>query len=282
MTGVKADGWRIRHDAPVNAMTIDRERTGWAGWIATARPREHGSWSLALEPLVLGLAVAPSGAGLALAVATLGAFFARRPLRLCWEGDSPEAAPAARALLLCSLVVVAAMGVAVILNGVVWLAWLLPPAALGAVFLFHDLRRHGRAAPVEIAGAAAFAFLPAVLARLAGFPPASALALAAVCLARHVPTVLYVRARVRAQKTAAVSPAPAVLAAGLAFFGTYTLARTGLVPAAVAVLTGLLLVRTAWWLGPAGSRLTARTIGMIEAALGVLFVVLTAFTWMRP
>lgn len=47
-------------------------------------------------------------------------------------------------------------------------------------------------------------------------------------------------------------------------------------------LTGLLLVRTAWLLGPAGSRLTARTIGLIEAGLGVLFVVLSALTWARP
>lgn len=258
---------------------MPQERTGW---LATARPREHGSWSLALEPLALGLAIAPSRAGLALAMATLGVFFARRPLRLCWEGDGPEAAPAARALLVCSLIATAAMGVAVILNGVAWLAWLLPPAALGAVFLYHDLRRHGRAATAEIAGAAAFAFLPAVLARLAGFPPAAALALATVCLARHVPTVLYVRARVRAQKTAAVSPAPAVLAAGLAFFGIYTLARTGWVPAAAAVLAGVLLVRTVWLLDSAGSRLSARTIGMIEAGLGVLFVCVIVLTWARP
>ncbi|MES1167658.1 MAG: YwiC-like family protein, partial [Oleiharenicola lentus] len=44
-------------------------------------PREHGSWFLVLEPLALGLLVAPSSAGGALAVATLAAFFMRRPLK---------------------------------------------------------------------------------------------------------------------------------------------------------------------------------------------------------
>ncbi len=278
MTGVKAAGTGIGHNAPLDTMTLQHERPGW---IATARPREHGSWSLALEPLVLGLAVAPSGAGLALAVATLGAFFARRPLRLCWEGAGPEAAPAARALLVCSLVAAAALGLAVTLNGAAWLVWLLPVAALGAVFIFQDLRRQGRSVTAEVAGAAAFAFLPAVLARLAGFSAGAALALGAVCLARHVPTVLYVRTRVRAQKATAVSPAPAVLTATLAFFSTYMLARAGWVPVAAVVLTGLLLGRTGWLLGPAGSRLSARSIGLIEAGLGVLFVAVIALTWTR-
>ena len=44
-------------------------------------PREHGSWSLALEPLALGLLVVPSAAGAALAAAALAGFFARRPLK---------------------------------------------------------------------------------------------------------------------------------------------------------------------------------------------------------
>src|SRR6478735_8924592 len=44
-------------------------------------PREHGSWFLVLEPLALGLLIAPSWAGGALAAATLAGFFARRPLK---------------------------------------------------------------------------------------------------------------------------------------------------------------------------------------------------------
>jgi hypothetical protein len=249
-----------------------------SGWFSLVRPREHGSWSLALEPLVLGLAVAPSRPGLALAAATLGAFFARRPLRLWWEGGA-ESGPAARALLGCGGLVVASTALALLLGGTAWLAWLLPPAALGAVFLFHDLRRAGRAAVAEVAGAAAFACLPAVLARLAGFPPAAALALGAVCAARNVPTVLFVRARLRASKTRTWRGGPALLAAGLAFLGSVAFVRTGLAPVTAAALTGLLLARAVWLLGPAGTALSARTIGMIEAALGLVFVAGLALAW---
>jgi hypothetical protein len=54
----------------------------------TMLPREHGSWSLAAEPLVLGLIAAPSPAGLALALAAMAAFLARRPVAL-WLGGRP-------------------------------------------------------------------------------------------------------------------------------------------------------------------------------------------------
>ena len=45
-------------------------------------PKEHGSWSLALEPVALGLLVAPSAAGAALAAAAVSGFFLRRPWKL--------------------------------------------------------------------------------------------------------------------------------------------------------------------------------------------------------
>ena len=50
-------------------------------------PREHGSWSLALEPLALGLIAAPSWPGAALALAALALFFARRPWQAARAGD---------------------------------------------------------------------------------------------------------------------------------------------------------------------------------------------------
>jgi hypothetical protein len=49
---------------------------------AVALPPEHGGWGFVLEPLILGLAVAPSAAGAALAFFALGAFLARHPLKL--------------------------------------------------------------------------------------------------------------------------------------------------------------------------------------------------------
>jgi hypothetical protein len=49
-----------------------------------ALPPEHGAWGFLLEPMVLGLAVAPSLAGLFLAVGVVGAFLVRHPLKLAF------------------------------------------------------------------------------------------------------------------------------------------------------------------------------------------------------
>ena len=47
-----------------------------------AIPSEHGGWSLTLEPAILGLIVAPSRAGVALAAAALLGVLLRTPLKL--------------------------------------------------------------------------------------------------------------------------------------------------------------------------------------------------------
>src|SRR5258708_7378263 len=70
-------------------------------------PKEHGSWSLALEPILLGLLVAPSGSGVSLAVAAIAGFFARRPFKAILGRSSPRrpgALPAAILLGFCACV----------------------------------------------------------------------------------------------------------------------------------------------------------------------------------
>ena len=51
-------------------------------WRTVAIPAEHGGWGLTLEPALLGLLVAWSGAGVCLALAALVGFLARTPLKL--------------------------------------------------------------------------------------------------------------------------------------------------------------------------------------------------------
>ena len=46
-----------------------------------ALPNEHGSWGILFEPLVLGIAVAPSAASPFVALLYIGAFLSRQPLK---------------------------------------------------------------------------------------------------------------------------------------------------------------------------------------------------------
>lgn len=49
---------------------------------SVALPTEHGGWGLTLEPVLLGLLLRWSGAGLCLGVAAFVAFMARTPLKV--------------------------------------------------------------------------------------------------------------------------------------------------------------------------------------------------------
>ena len=236
-------------------------------------PKEHGSWSLAFEPVALGLLVAPSMPGAALALATVSAFFARRPFKALWTAPKPAgmhvALPAAVILTALAL---AALLVAALVGGLSNLWPLLLAVPFGVLFVLFESRGESRAAAAELAGTTTFALLPAAFATLAGWQPAPALALATLMLARAAPTVLYVRAYLRQAKSLPASPVSALLAALAAAGAAATLVAVRLVPAVALPLGLVLLARTGFFLGRWRPAFSARRVGLIEAVLGVVFL----------
>ena len=114
-------------------------------WRDTVAPKEHGSWSLAFEPLVLALLVAPSAPGAFLALSLAAAFFARRPLRIVRVEQRPERSAAAwQALAWCAGIALSAFAGAVVIGGLGWLGWLLPLVVASGIFAWFDLRGAGR------------------------------------------------------------------------------------------------------------------------------------------
>jgi len=252
----------------------------WSQGRELVLPKEHGSWSLAFEPIVFGLIAAPSLAGGWFGLSVAAAFFARRPLRIATREHRADRRAAARqALAICAGVSIISLLVAVRSAGLGWLAWLAPSGLAGVFFLTSDLRNNGREASAEIAGAAAFAFLPAALAALSGRSAAIAIAMGLVMCARAVPTVICVRAGLRAAKTGVCHVAPAIVSAVVAVIVALLLALAHLAPwIAVAAMVVFALRATLLLVTPRPA-LRARTIGMIEAVLGVCFVVTVALAW---
>lgn len=243
-------------------------------------PKEHGSWSLALEPLALGLLVAPSWAGGALAGTVLAGFFARRPLKAAFDPlPSVRRRAARRVLGLWSVLAVAGLVEAGVLAS--WSAvWPLLPAALfGGGFIWFDARNNSRAVIAELAGCAAFAFVPAAIATLGGWPTDAALTLAALAAARSLPTILAVRTALRAAKGEPAGGAGAGIVSLLAFGGVAALVQSGRAPAVANLLAGLLLLRSVWLVGPWRPAWPARRLGLMEAILGILYLVLLSSSW---
>jgi hypothetical protein len=235
-------------------------------------PKEHGSWSLAFEPLALGMVLAPSAAGVALLAAAMAGFFARRPLKAAFAAQHSERRRDARetVVLLLTLAMVAGFEVIVLGDPVaLWPVLLALPC--GLMFAYFDGQGEGRAAAAEVAGSAAFAMLPAVFATLAGWPPAAALSLAALALVRSVPAVLTIRTFLRQRKGEPASSLIPVMSAVIGLALLLQFAAAGAMPVAATVGAGVLLARTLWLVGPWRPAWSARTAGMVETALGLLY-----------
>jgi hypothetical protein len=168
---------------------------------AVALPTEHGGWGLTAEPALLGLIVAPSVGGTALAVAAVLAFVARTPLKIVlvdrWRGRRLSRTALALRVAAAELAAFALLiAVAAVLSpGRTWL----PALAFGplvAVELWFDMRSRSRRLVPELAGAVGISAVAAMVALAGGADTAVALGLWAIVGARAVAAVPFAREQV--------------------------------------------------------------------------------------
>jgi len=245
-----------------------------------ALPVEHGGWSLTLEPIALGLLVAPSLAGLFLSIATLGAFLARHPFKIVAADRRrgrrfPRTAVAVRFLLLYGGI--ASAGLLAAAATAASYAFLLPlvaAAPLASVQLFFDAKGNSRALLPELAGSFGLAAVAAAVAGADGWPPSASLVLWGVLAARVAPSILYVRARLARLHGETPSTLPTMVAhvAALAFVSL--LAWGGGAPVLAPVAFVVLLVRAGVGLAARGG--TAVRVGVAEIVYGLLTVLCVA------
>jgi hypothetical protein len=166
-----------------------------------AIPSEHGGWGLTAEPILLGLLLVFSWAGVAIGAAAMLAFLARTPLKLALvdrrRDRELERTVLARRLGVAEVVAIAILGV-VALVAAGW-HWLIPVAIalpLFAVELSYDIRSRGRRLVPELCGAVGMGAVAAAIV-VAG-DGAAALAAAAwlVLAARSLGAIPFIRAQI--------------------------------------------------------------------------------------
>lgn len=244
-------------------------------------PSEHGGWAFLAEPLLLGMLVAPSAAGALVAAAAVSAFLGRRPLRIVLSDRRkgrryPRTAVAGVALAGLAVAAAAAVAGAVLLARGPLLLALGLAAPLGAVALGLDLGQRARDLAGELAAALALGGFAPAIALAAGLRPDAAFGLWGVLAARSIPSILYVRARVRLDRGAPAPVAAAWAASALALPATAALARAHAAPWIAVGAMALLLARALWGLSAARPRLTTLQLGLGEIALGLLTVIAVA------
>ncbi len=245
-------------------------------------PTEHGGWSFLAEPILLGLLVAFSWSGALIALAALAGFLARQPLKLFVSDRQrgkvyPRTIVAERAFAVLAAVGAAALVGAGLLAG--WrFAWALAAAApLAALALWFDLGKRSRDAGAEISGALALGAVATAIALAGGLAAPRAFALWGVLAARAVPTILFVRARLRLEKGQPAGIAGALVAHVIAIGWAALLVWRQLSPGTVLFAMAILLARAAWGLSPMRPRLKTWQLGVAEIGVGLVVVICAAW-----
>lgn len=220
-----------------------------------ALPAEHGGWGLLLEPVLLGLVAAFSGAGLLLVAGVLGAFLLHQPLKIAAKDhlkgrQTPRTRWAERFALLYAGVALLAFALLIGRYGLSFLLPLLLALPLVLLQLRYDLQNRSRHLLPELSGAAALGAIAPGIALLAGWALLPALLLWLISVLRGLPTILYVRARLRLERDKAFTGLPVHLSHLLALALSLPLVALGHLPLITALALALLLLRAFWGLSP--------------------------------
>jgi hypothetical protein len=245
---------------------------------AVAIPAEHGGWGLTGEPVLLGLALSPSLAGVALGLAAFVAFVARTPLRVVLvdrhRHRSLDRTRVARRVLAAEVALaVLLVTVAEVLAPHRFWAPALVAAPLVGLELWFDMRSRSRRLVPELAGAIGIGAVAAMIALAGGSSATAAIAAWAILAARSITAIPHVRAEVARLHHRATATAPLVLAdvAALAIVVVAAILDRAFTAGAVAVAASIAVQRIA-----ERRDAPAKVIGIRQTILGIGVVAVTA------
>lgn len=245
-------------------------------------PVEHGGWGFLAEPILLGLLVAPSGVGWAIASMTVAGFLARHPAKMFIRNRhrlyaSPRYRVAGGAALAYGGVALGAAGLTWRAAGIVPLLPFVALSPLLVVYAAYDLTNDSRRMLPVLAGPAGLAASGPAIALAGDWNPTAAAALWLILVARAAPAVAYVRSRLRLERREPIGRRRVWLWHGLALVGVGALHLSGLAPMLTVLALAGLFARALGGLSakqPTGVK--ARDIGFAELGYGLAYVLLTA------
>jgi hypothetical protein len=241
-----------------------------------ALPLEHGAWGFLFEPLLAGLLIAPTVSGAFISIFILGAFLCRQPLKFV-VGDLlngkrlPRTAVAVRWLTYFSTI--AAFGAL----GIYFTAEprsLIPlvlSAPVAIYLIYQDASRKSREMLPELLGASVLAGSIASLTLAAGHSYLFAAAMWLTMLARLIPSIVYVRNRLRLEKGKERSIFLPFAAHVVAILVLGVLLFYGFGSVLTIVVATFLLGRAVTGLSATRNKQTAKQLGVREVIYGVIY-----------
>lgn len=256
-----------------NIESINSKRTVRLKGIAL--PTEHGSWGFLFEPLLAGLLLAPSFASIWISLLIIGAFLTRQPLKVLlsdWfaKRNLPQTAAALNFTLLFGSVFLIGLAGSLYFSKIDSFYPFLFVLPLGFYQIYCDVSKQSRQLLPELTGAIAISSSVAVIAIAGNWNWANSLALWAVFIARLIPSILYVRNRLRLEKGKEFSIVPVAVSHFIAFGVVGILAANELITKLPLIMFFVLLCRSIWGLSPFRKKVKAMKIGVWEVIYGTL------------
>jgi hypothetical protein len=250
-------------------------------WRSVAFPAEHGGWAWLIGPILLGLLVVPSAAGVFLVFIDVAAYLARTPIKIIWKDSRrgrsyARTAAAYKVLFLYAMVAVFSLIAVLILIGPVPLVPLFLVLPLTAVVLYYDLLGDGRELLAELLAPVALSAVVAAMALAHGWDWPHTLAIWTIPLMISVPAVLFIRARLRLDREQASQRGLTLVAHGFAALLAVALATANLIPTLAAVGIFILLGRALYGLTNFRRRVAVKILGWSEVVFSLLAIVLSA------
>jgi len=246
---------------------------------SVALPAEHGGWGFTLEPILLGLALVPSAAGLGVAVMGLFAFLAHHPVKLALTDlRRGNRYPRTEMALKVGLAYAA-----IALLGLAW-AWavgdrrFLVPLLLGLPLAFVkvvlDAAGRGRSFLAEMSGALGASTLAPAIVLAGGGNPTWAVGTWLLLAIRSLVSIRYARAAVRRARGLSVSAVSVWSSALLGSALALVVVLLGFVPWLGGLAIWALAAYSVWTLGqpPQG----AKQVGWGQMFWGWATVILAA------
>jgi hypothetical protein len=236
------------------------------------------------EPLLAGLLIAPTLGGGFLSILIVGAFLCRQPLKFV-VGDIragkrlPRTAVATRWLFYFGAVAAVGFIGSIFTADAVAFIPLVLSAPIAVYLILQDASRKSRETLPELLAATILSTSIASLALSAGQSSVIAVSLWFVMTARLIPSVLYVRNRLRIEKKkdystvwpVATHAAALALLAGLYFYGLGSVLTVA--------VAGFLLVRSVTGLSSSRRKLTAKQLGVREVVYGIAYALSVVIGW---
>jgi hypothetical protein len=247
-----------------------------------ALPNEHGSWGFLFEPIVAAVAVAPSFAAIWISLLVIGVFLTRRPLKILLSNrkakrNSPQNAVAIKFILLYGAITSIGLAGSLIYAHIETFIPFVIVIPLAIYQIYCDVLGRTRHLIPELTGAVAISSSAAVIALAGGWNYPAAFALWGIFIARLIPSIVYVRNRLRFEKGKEFSMIPIIVLHFIALGAIGMLAEIGLSSKLTVAVFVVLLGRAFFGLSPYHHKIKAVKIGIWEVIYGVLTVLSIIF-----